>query len=195
MRKPLIWNKYRDILGSVVLMAALVFQGGCANVGDAVKKTYEVIMDPSIQVGKAEDQPSKVSLTMVADEDINFNQFVESETPEKGTPISFKVIQLKDDSLFLGADFDSLFLDLEKELGKTYVSHDDYVIEPGEYKYVNLFPVEKDVSFIAVFAMYSNFDKATWKVITEINPLSKEYPLYLKFTQNAVELRQEGVKE
>ena len=57
---------------TLVLIAGLLH--GCA-VGDFFSKTWEVIKDPSVPVGEAEDRPSTLSVTMNASADVNPNTF------------------------------------------------------------------------------------------------------------------------
>jgi len=46
---------------------------GCTTVGNVLTKTGQVLMDPSIQVGPPEDQPTQVALILYAAKDVNPN--------------------------------------------------------------------------------------------------------------------------
>ena len=115
--------------------------------------------------------PSLVCYSIYADPDVNLN------VSGQPTPISLQVFQLEDDSMFLDASFDELIDDYGSALGSTYVDHVDYVLKPGQFKFVELFDVEEDTKFIAVFGKYAEPNKTQWKKIIRIKPLNKRYRL------------------
>lgn len=288
---------------SVLLLTTML--SGCGTVGNVFKKTGQILMDPSIQVGSAEDQPTQISLSLYADLDVNPNAeslplqlpvaeemslrsdgdvdgpfaihlnsttrsgLVESlrallddleeeldashiasevpalasdsvphtqldpaepagtlpperqiedtnaelvplpvaatnvghqpgglapgqyglgkslpDTPAKdlpstaaSTPIAFKILQLTDDSLLLNASADQLQQDLKKALGSTYLRADDYVLVPGQFKFINFRPIDEQAHFVAVVADFRNPDTATWNAVLKIEPKGRKYAL------------------
>lgn len=112
-------------------------------------------------------------------------------TEINASPIAFQIIQLKDDGRFLSADFDSLSADMEKALGKTYLEHDDYVLRPGQYKFVRFAAVKKDARYLAVVARYNTLDNVGWKAITRIEPTGHQYPLLIALGAHGVTITQE----
>ncbi len=82
---------------------------------------------------------------------------------EQATPISLKIIQLKDDSLFMSADYSSLEKDLKGSLGKTYLDHDEYIIDPKQFKYIDFSEVDEDTHYIAVLAFYRDYNNVKWE--------------------------------
>ncbi|MDF5981592.1 hypothetical protein P4056_08810 [Pseudomonas aeruginosa] len=56
---------------SVLLLATML--SGCSTVGNVFKKTGQILMDPSIQVGSADDQPTQIALSLYANLDVNPN--------------------------------------------------------------------------------------------------------------------------
>lgn len=109
------------------------------------------------------------------------------------TPISFKIIQLKDDSLFLNADHDTLSSDLKGALGTTYITHDDYVLTPAQFKYIADLEIDKKTRYIAVYADFYEMEAAIWKGIVQIEPIGgRLYHLIAVFQSNQVSLQQEG---
>ena len=109
----------------------------------------------------------------------------------EGTPIAFKIIQLKENSLFLQADFDSLFNDMETVLGTTYLSHDDYVLVPNEFKYIEPFEVEEDTRYVAVIAAYNDYVNTQWKEIIKIKAKGMHYAVSLYFDDRNVAMRKQ----
>ena len=115
---------------------------------------------------------------------------VETFEPE-ATPVAFKIIQLKENSLFLQADFDSLFNDMETVLGTTYLAHDDYVLIPNEFKYIEPFEVEEDTRYVAVIAAYNDYVNKQWKEIVKIKAKGMNYAISLYFDDQKVAMRKQ----
>lgn len=71
---------------AIALLLAATVLAGCSAVGNVFKKTGQILMDPSIQVGTAEDQPTQIALSLYASADVNPNP-VSSPTaaPVEGT--------------------------------------------------------------------------------------------------------------
>ena len=113
------------------------------------------------------------------------------EVSAEATPIAFKIIQMKDDSLFLQADFDGLFSDMEKSLGTTYLTHDDFMLVPGEFKFVEPIEMEGDARYIAVIAAYNDYTNKQWKGAVKIKSKGKEYALFLYFDENQVLIKKQ----
>src|SRR5690606_19338082 len=100
-------------------LATLFVLSGCSTPYNAITKTAKVLWDPDIPVGYAEDLPSRVDLTMVAEPGVNPN---ESLAP---TPIAFQIIEMRDSSLLMAGDFDQLLNNLKDSLGRNYIDHSD----------------------------------------------------------------------
>ena len=115
----------------------------------------------------------------------------ESAIDSEATPIAFKVIQLKDHSLLLQADFESLFADTAKALGTTYLGHDDYVLLPDEFSYVAPTAVAEHTRYIGVTAAYNDADAATWKALIKIQPEGHTYAVFVKLDQHTVHLKKQ----
>ena len=111
-------------------------------------------------------------------------------TPE-ATPIAFKIIQLKDHSLLLQADFESLFADIEQALGTTYLGHDDYVLLPGEFSYIIPTDVAADTRYIAVAAAYNDVEAANWKALIKIKPEGHAYAVFVELGKQAIRLKKQ----
>jgi type VI secretion system VasD/TssJ family lipoprotein len=94
-----------------------------------------------------------------------------------GTPIAFKILQLKDDSVLLNADRDLLFKDLKKTLGSSYVDDDDYVLQPGQFKYVEFKKIDRDTRYIAVLANFHDQTSAVWKYVMRVESGGYKYSL------------------
>lgn len=127
------------------------------------------------------------------DEQVEMEASASSEPPPEpeATPIAFKFIQLKDNSLFLQADFEGLFNDMENALGTTYLKHDDYMLLPSEFKFIEPFGLEEDTRYVAVIAAYNDYANKEWKAIEKIKSKGKQYSLLLHFDDKQVSMKKQ----
>ncbi len=166
------------------LCAFLLLQlAGCSSVYNVVKKTGQVIWDPSIEIGDPEERPATMTLSLVADDLLNPNLSGDS------TPVAFQIFQLKDDSKFLAADYDSLFADPEAALAKNYIDHDDYALNPGQFKFIEAFELEEETLYIAVMAMYTDPEKAQWKKIEKLTGRNTDFHILVQLREFDVKLQ------
>ncbi|MBT2772816.1 type VI secretion system lipoprotein TssJ [Halomonas sp. ISL-60] len=172
-------------LGLVGVLLVLLSITGCASTREAAGKAWEVMLDPSIPVGYPEDQPTLVDLSMVAEPDVNPN--IDGE----GTPLRFQILQLKDDSMLMAADMDQLSEDLEAALGTNYLTHDDFTLLPGQWKFYEPFAIEEDARYIGLIAFYAQPNEAEWKKVVKVKASSENYHLLVHLRSNEVELRKE----
>ncbi|QNB16863.1 type VI secretion system lipoprotein TssJ [Paraburkholderia tropica] len=110
------------------------------------------------------------------------------------TPITFKILQLKDDSMFLNAGYDQLAKDLKKSLGSTYIDDEDYVLQPGQYKYIDYSAISKSTRYIAVLANFHNQNGATWKQVLRLEQRGYRYALLVVFRGSEVSIADEGYR-
>ncbi|MCE0559221.1 MULTISPECIES: type VI secretion system lipoprotein TssJ [unclassified Motilimonas] len=166
-----------------MLLLIVVFQiTACSSIFDVVKKTGQVIWDPSIAIGDPEARATTVTLSLVADENINPN------LSGIATPVAFQVFQLKDDSKYLAADYDALLEDPEKALGKNYLDHDDYALTPGQFKFIDAFEVDEDTKYVAVLAFYADPEKSEWKKIEKLSGRGSEFHFLVQLRELDVKL-------
>lgn len=172
-----------------MLKFKLLLMCACAlllNACTAMDKTSTIVMDPDVQVGSEESQtPSKVTLSFYANQDVNENFLGE------GTPVDFHVVYLRDDSKVLSADFDELMYSLEESLGQNYVTHDDFSLIPGQYKYIESAEIEKGVRYIAVLARFSEPNATQWKRIVRVKNTGFNYKFLLQFKRDKVDFIKE----
>ena len=159
---------------------------GCSTPYKVVSKTGKVLWDPDIPVGYAEDLPSRIDLAMVAEQDVNPNEALNP------TPIAFQIIELRDSSLLMAADFDQLLSNLKSSLGRNYIDHSDYTVVPGEFKFVEPFDVSADTRFIGVIAFYAYPNQSQWKKVVKVDPLGRRYHLLVNLRQREVQLKRAG---
>ncbi|WP_331280555.1 type VI secretion system lipoprotein TssJ [Halomonas sp. BC04] len=162
----------------IAVMLALVLSG-CTTMG----KTWQVIKDPSIPVGHPEPRLSQVDLAMLAEPDVNPN------LDGDGTPLRFQILQLKDDSMLMAADHYQLLNDLEEALGTNYLTHDDFTLLPGQWKFYEPFEIDEETRYIGLIAFYNNPDQAQWKKVVKVNAQGNDYHLLVHLRADEAELR------
>lgn len=120
--------------------------------------------------------------------------FTEPAAPARSmaTPIAFKVLQLKDDSLLLNADPLLLARDLKKALGTTFVTEDDYVLQPGQFKYIDFARIQEDTRYVAIVADFHEQNGAVWKQAFRIEPKGRKYALLLTLRGTRVAITDES---
>ncbi|MFD4841340.1 type VI secretion system lipoprotein TssJ [Achromobacter sp. NPDC058515] len=110
------------------------------------------------------------------------------------TPIAFKVFQLKDDSLLLNADPLQFAQDPKKALGTTFVAQDDYVLLPGQFKYIDFSRIQADTRYVAIVADFHDQNGAVWKQAFRLEPRGRKYALLLTLRGNRVAITDESYR-
>lgn len=146
-----------NILRLVLMISLLSQLTGCGSVWEGTKKVGQVIWDPSIPVGAPKDQPTRLTYSIVAQQDVNQNANGDA------TPIEFQLFELEEDSKLLAADYDSLVTDFEDALGSNYIDHSDFTLLPGQFKFIESFEVDEDTRYIGVMAHFGDPDVSQWK--------------------------------
>ncbi|MBP6082030.1 type VI secretion system lipoprotein TssJ [Providencia sp.] len=177
----------RSLLTLLLLFSVLALNG-CSKSFQAASKVGQILLDPSIPVGYPEDRPSTVSLTILAEPDINPNQDGEA------SPINIQIVYLNEDSLFASLDHDQIEEkdgDLEKVLKKNYIDHQDYTILPGQYKPFPTMTLNTDNRYIGIIGYYSDPDNAEWKKVVKARGKGRSYFILAHIRGNEIEFRQE----
>ena len=123
----------------------------------------------------------------------------QSEAPEHAgqaprqapSSIAFKVLQLRDDSLLLDATYEQVEEDLDKALGTTLISVDDYRLVPGHFKFIEHEAINERTRYIAVVARVDG-PQGKWKHAIRIKPRGYSHTVHVHFENNGVELRQDS---
>ncbi|MGF1908689.1 type VI secretion system lipoprotein TssJ [Vibrio kasasachensis] len=129
-----------------------------------------------------EKLPTKVTFSLVSDEGTNPNIWGEA------TPIELQVFELEDDSMFMSADYDQMKEDYEGTLRSNFVDNYDYVLTPGQFKFVDAFEIDEDTNFIGVMAHFSEPELSEWKKAVKVLKTGREYHLLMYFKDYDVKL-------
>ena len=161
--------------------ACLMTLAGCTTMG----KMADVMMDPDIQVGSNDEQPSTLGFSLLAERDVNPNESGEA------APIEFQVVLLAEDSKLLATDYDQVTADVEKALGKNYLDHQEYTLLPGQYKYLPPIKLDEETRYIGVIARYADPDHAQWRKVIKVKSMGLAYQILVHLRQSEVELQKE----
>lgn len=166
---------------AILLLLTLVLNG-C----ETSKKIYMVITDPQVSIGYSKDKASEITLSILADHDINLNYSGEP------TPVDIQLIFLNEESKLLNVDYYQVATEpLDKLLNKNYLDHQDYTIEPGQFKTLKPFILNPKTQFIAVIAHYANADSSSvyWLDIVEVESTGQKYTMLIHLRSDEVEIK------
>lgn len=107
------------------------------------------------------------------------------------TPMAIKILQLRDDSLLRNSLYQPLDEDPAKTLRSSYVRGDDYLLRPGQFKFVPFAPLEPDTRFIAVIGDYRNQENATWRQVLRVPPRGHQIVLSVLVNDTQLLLKEE----
>ncbi|EKT4485213.1 type VI secretion system lipoprotein TssJ [Pseudomonas putida] len=107
------------------------------------------------------------------------------------TPMAIKILQLRDDSLLRNSVYELLDKDPAKALRSTYIRDDDYLLRPGQFKFIPFAPIEPETRFVAVIADYRNQENATWSQVLSIPPRGHQIILSVLLNDTQVLLKGE----
>lgn len=100
--------------------------------------------------------PTRVALKIEAAADIN------PDAAGQGSPLQFRIYELRGLSAFDGADFFGIYDRDQATLGADLASKKELVLRPGESKLLMLEPAAGS-KYIAGFAAYRQLDDARWR--------------------------------
>ncbi|MBK5072165.1 type VI secretion system lipoprotein TssJ [Budviciaceae bacterium CWB-B4] len=170
------------LIGAVILIFISLMLSGC----EVSKKVYTVVTDPDVPVGYPDQNPSEIEFTLLADKNINPN--LEGEA----SPTDIQVIYLEDDSKLLSTDYYQVATEpLDKILGKNYIDHQDYTLEPGQFKPLKSMKIEAKTQFLAVIAHYTGSDtgEVYWMDIVDIDGVGQKYKILIHLRAGEVEIK------
>lgn len=116
---------------------------------------------------------------------------IPATTVQAAAPIAIKILQLRDDSLLRNSLYQLLDKDPAKALRSTYISHDDYLLRPGQFKFVPFAAIHADTRFVAVVADYRNQQDVTWQQVLRIPPRGRQIALSVLLNDGQLLLREE----
>lgn len=169
----------------VLWLCGLMLLTGCA----ALDKMAQVAANPDIQVGGNNHQPSTAGFSLLAEPDVNPNESGEA------APVEFQLVMLAEDSRLLATDYDQVTTDIEKALAKNYVSHQDYTLLPGQFKYLPPVALDEKVHYVGVIARYADAESAEWRKVIKLKNTGRTYQILVHLRQDEVEIQKDQEEE
>ncbi|NWL75394.1 type VI secretion system lipoprotein TssJ [Pseudomonas taiwanensis] len=115
-------------------------------------------------------------------------------TPSTATPIAFRVLQLKDDSMLENIDPELLRQDAKKALGSTLLASDDYTLVPGQFKFIEYSAIDEKTRYIAVVANFHDPNAEHWHDVFRVEPRGRKYPLMVMLQKTRVGITDESYR-
>ena len=167
-------------------LICLIFLTACA-VDDAVKKIGQVIMDPQIEIGPPEKQPTKIILHTYASSGVNPN------FQGNPAPIILRILAIKSDHLFMSGDYFSLSFNMEESLGKTLIEEiSEEQMIPDSYKPLGPFELPKGTQRIGVIAEFVDIDGAVWRDTIVVEDHGQAIDMILLLFEDEVRIVERG---
>ena len=118
----------------------------------------------------------------------------ERQTQVNATPVAFRVIQLKDDSMLENADPELVRNEPKKALGSTFLTADDYVLLPGQFKFINYRELDEDTRYVAVVAAFHDPNAQRWYDVFRVEPRGRKYALLVTLQDTRVAITDENYR-
>ncbi len=112
-------------------------------------------------------------------------------TEPVATPMAIKILQLRDDSLLRNTVYQLLEEDPAKVLRSTYIRDDDYLLRPGQFKYIPFEPIHAETRFVAVIGDYRGHENARWRQVLRIPPRGRQIMLSVLVNDTHIVLKEE----
>ncbi|KFW98097.1 type VI secretion system lipoprotein TssJ [Pectobacterium versatile] len=173
------------MLRALCLCSLMFLLSGCTTLG----KMAQVAANPDIQVGSNNHQPSTVGFSLLAEPDVNPNDSGEA------APIEFQLVLLAEDSRLLATDYDQITTDIEKALAKNYLSHQDYTLLPGQFKYLSPEALDEKVHYLGVVARYADSESAEWRKVIKLKNTGQTYQILVHLRRDEVEIKKDQEEE
>ena len=148
---------------------------GCSNM---MKDTSDLLSNLS----KSKESASIVNMMVYAEDEINLNA---SNEP---TPVSFVVIELKNDKKLFALDYESLTTDLEDALGSSYITHEEYTVEPGKFINIDPYKLNEKTKFLGVVSAYRALENTLWRTSIKVKSIEEVYAIHTVLKKDAVKM-------
>ena len=143
-------------------LAVALLAGGCFKSAPAPPPVVTPPPAPPppapVTIAAPPEAKAKTTMTLAATAEIN------PDANNRPSPIVVRVYQLKTDGTFRAADFFPLFEDAAKTLGVTFITADEFVLNPSEKKALEV-SLSPDTQFIGAIAAFRDIRNAQWRAV------------------------------
>lgn len=145
-------------------------------------------IDGSEMAEKINQKINKKQLVVAEDD----GQIIEEEAlgeSLEATPVSLVIVQLAEKSLFLSATYDELNIKkFEKNLGKTYLEHEELMLDPNQFRFFENKKMEEGTRYIGVVAYFNDEVNSQWRDVIKVRGNGETYPLLIRVSENNISL-------
>ncbi|MDP8052626.1 type VI secretion system lipoprotein TssJ [Pasteurella atlantica] len=111
-----------------------------------------------------------------------------NEDTQQSTPVLIRVFQLSEKSLFLSSTYDELNDNFKTKLGKTYIDHDELMIDPNQFRFIGDNTFKEGARYLGVIAYFNDEKDRQWRDIVRIRSKGEFYPFLIRITENKINL-------
>lgn len=90
--------------------------------------------------------------------------------------------------MFMSSSYDQLKADYEKALKSNFVKSYDYVLMPGQFKFVNQIEVDEETNYVGIMVNFSDIELSEWKKAVKVLNKGREYHLLMLLDEYDVKL-------
>ncbi len=131
-------------------------------------------------------KPAQTHAQLVASANVN------PDASGRASPIVVRLFQLRNDGEFAAADFFALYGKEKEALAATLISREEYVLEPGETRTIEL-ALDPQARVIGALAAFRDIRSARWRALTQspekkLTDILGKKILTLNVDQNSVTL-------
>jgi type VI secretion system protein VasD len=113
---------------------------------------------PVITIAAPPDARVKATMTIAVSADTN------PDASGRPSPVVVRVYQLRGDGAFNGADYFPLYDNEKMVLGEELVSRDEFVMNPGERRSLDV-TLAADTRFVGAIAAFRDIRNAQWRAV------------------------------
>jgi type VI secretion system protein VasD len=105
-------------------------------------------------------KPAPTRAQLIASADVN------PDASGRASPVVIRLFQLRNDGEFAAADFFSLYGKEKEALGASLISREEYVLEPGETRTIEV-SLDPQARAIGALAAFRDIRSARWRALTQ----------------------------
>ncbi|MBS9782930.1 MAG: type VI secretion system lipoprotein TssJ [Pasteurella sp.] len=182
-------NPYADASD---LESDLIDNGSYEDADNALEESVDDTLDSDVEQDFSESEP-----VITASKDLEGQNYLtveklifeeKDEDTQQSTPVLIRIFQLSEKSLFLSSTYDELTNDFKKVLGKTYINHDELMIDPNQFRFIGDNTFKDGSRYLGVIAYFNDEKDRQWRDILRIRSKGEFYPFLIRITENKINL-------
>ena len=167
----------RPVLLSSLLLALVLSLSACSFL---LEDTGKLLM----KLGKTDEGPgpSTVDLMVYDDDNVNINKL------NQPTPVAFVVVQMRSELRLYSSTYSELSSGIKATLKNDYISHEEFMVAPGQFIHIGAYELNKETQFIAVISAYREMEKVIWRASSKVRSEKKQYSAHVALKRGGVKM-------